>query len=168
MRLVWVNIIVWLFFHLSISLGLLKFPYRWFGESHLLNNLFEEKEFENAGKFWRQTFRVHKWKDLLPDGATVFNAGYKKKKLPKAKVESLELFIKETKRAELTHFILILPAPLFYLWNPVWAGNVMIVYALVVNIPFIIIQRYNRIRLENIVRKLNKKDSEIIPNSCYY
>ncbi|MCC5894660.1 MAG: glycosyl-4,4'-diaponeurosporenoate acyltransferase [Alkalibacterium sp.] len=151
------NIFIWLFFHLSISLGLLKLPYSWFDESHQLNRLFIKRPFEKEGKLWRQTFKVHKWKDILPDGASLFNTGYKKKKLPEAQIDSLEVFIKETKRAELTHVLLLFPAPLFYLWNPLWAGHLMIVYALAVNVPFIIIQRYNRIRLGKIVHLLRKK-----------
>lgn len=156
-NLLLLNILAWLFFHLSISLGLLKLPYSWFSESHLLNNLFKKRAFENEGKLWRSTFQVHRWKDILPDGASLFNAGYKKKKLPEAHIELLEQFISETKRAELTHILLILPAPLFYLWNPIWAGHIMIAYALIVNVPFIIIQRYNRIRLSHIVRNLKRK-----------
>jgi hypothetical protein len=36
---------------------------------------------------------------------------------------------------------------LFFLWNPPWAGWVMVVYATFANFPRIIAQRYNRIRL---------------------
>lgn len=152
-----INIMMWLFFHLSISLGLLKVPYSWLSDAHKLNRVFKKRDFEQEGKFWRNTFKVHKWKDILPDGASLFNAGYKKKKLPSAQIESLELFIKETKRAELTHILLIFPAPIFYLWNPQWAGHLMIGYALIVNLPFIIIQRYNRLRLQKIIKALNRK-----------
>jgi len=59
----------------------------------------------------------------------------------------------ETRRAELTHWLLMVPAPFFFLWNPAWAGWVMIVYALLANCPFIMIQRYNRPRLERVLRK---------------
>lgn len=60
----------------------------------------------------------------------------------------------ETQRAELTHWFLIPPAFLFFLWNPAWAGWVMVIYALVVNLPFIMIQRYNRPRLERVLKKI--------------
>lgn len=157
MTLVWVNIAVWLFFHLSISIGLLKVPYSFFGHDHPSDILFRERPFEQKGKFWKKVFYVHKWKDSLPDGASLFNLGYKKKQVADTSVESMQLFILETKRAELTHILLLLPAPLFFLWNPVWAGVIMLLYAIVANVPFIIIQRYNRIRLEMIVQRRSKR-----------
>lgn len=58
----------------------------------------------------------------------------------------------ETQRAEWTHWVSMLPAPLFFIWNPVWAGWLMILYALIANLPFIIIQRYNRPRLLKLIR----------------
>lgn len=157
MRLVWVNIAVWLFFHVSISLGLLKVPYSYFGPDHPSDILFRERSFEQKGKLWRNVFYVHKWKDRLPDGASLFKMGYKKKQLADTTVETMQLFIMETKRAELTHLLLLLPAPLFFLWNPVWAGFVMVFYAIIVNVPFIIIQRYNRIRLAMIAQRRYKR-----------
>ncbi|WP_346024616.1 glycosyl-4,4'-diaponeurosporenoate acyltransferase [Alkalibacterium indicireducens] len=153
----WVNIAVWLFFHVSISLGLLKVPYSYFGPDHPSDILFRERSFEQKGKLWRNVFYVHKWKDRLPDGASLFKMGYKKKQLADTTVETMQLFIMEMKRAELTHLLLLLPAPLFFLWNPVWAGFVMVFYAIIVNVPFIIIQRYNRIRLAMIAQRRYKR-----------
>ncbi|GEK90331.1 glycosyl-4,4'-diaponeurosporenoate acyltransferase [Alkalibacterium putridalgicola] len=153
MRLFLLDFSVWLFFHLTISLGLIKLPDRFFASDHPLNELFKERTFEKNGRFWKDKVKVHKWKDKLPDGASLFHAGYKKKELQNNDVDTIRIFIKETKRAELTHWLLMLPAPFFFLWNPVWAGWAMIAYALLVNIPFIIIQRYNRIRLNRINKR---------------
>ncbi|SFC15749.1 glycosyl-4,4'-diaponeurosporenoate acyltransferase [Alkalibacterium subtropicum] len=153
MRLFLLDLGVWLFLHLTISLGLIKLPDRFLSGSHLLYELFKERSFEKNGKFWKDKVKVHKWKDKLPDGASLFHAGYKKKELQNNDIYTIRVFIKETKRAELTHWLLIVPAPFFFLWNPVWAGWVMIVYALLVNVPFIMIQRYNRIRLTRIEKK---------------
>ena len=79
--------------------------------------------------------------------------------------KELEVFAAETKRAELTHWLLMLPAPLFFLWNPCWAGWIIIAYALIANVPFIITQRYNRGRIEAILgfrssREIRKKRGE--------
>lgn len=153
MQLLLLDFFAWLFFHLTISLGLIKLPDRFFMSSHTLNNLFKERDFEADGTFWKEKLKVHKWKDKLPDGASLFHAGYKKKVLQGKDVPTIEIFIKETKRAELTHWLLMVPAPFFFLWNPVWAGWAMILYALLVNVPFILIQRYNRIRLNRISKR---------------
>lgn len=154
MNLIWINVLAWLFFHFSISLSLMKLSDRFFQPEHPLNKLFKERPFEKSGRLWRERFLVHKWKDALPDGASLFRMGYKKKKLPKTRKASFELFIKETKRAELTHWMLIVPAPFFFIWNPDWAGWLMILYALLANLPFVIIQRYNRIRLSKVSSRM--------------
>ena len=76
---------------------------------------------------------------------------YNKQHLHGIKQADLTIFAAETKRAELTHWLTIVPAPVFFLWNPVWAGWVIIAYALIANLPFIITQRYNRGRIESIL-----------------
>jgi glycosyl-4,4'-diaponeurosporenoate acyltransferase len=45
-------------------------------------------------------------------------------------------------------------SPVFFVWNIWWVGIVMIVYAMLANMPCIMIQRYNRIRLKRVYAKL--------------
>lgn len=161
MKLLFINIAVWLFIHLSFSFGLLVVKDSFFQENHWANFLFQERTFERKGILWRETFRVNVWKDKLPDGASLFNVGYKKKQLPDKRSLTITQFIKETKRAELTHWLLLIPAPLFFFWNPLWAGLLILLYAVIANIPFIIIQRYNRIRLYKVLKRTKRVDNEI-------
>ena len=37
--------------------------------------------------------------------------------------------------------------PVFLLWNPWWLGLLMFAYAVIANLPCLIVQRYNRARL---------------------
>lgn len=149
-KLLIINGLGWLVLHFGISLGLLYVPDTLFQNTHPLNRVFRERAFEEKGLFWKKYLAVHRWKDRLPDGASLFNLGYKKKVLPEKSVEEVNRFIKETKRAELTHWLLFLSGPFFFFWNPVWAGWVNVIYASLLNLPFIIIQRYNRARLNSI------------------
>ena len=48
-------------------------------------------------------------------------------------------------------WIMVLFAPFFFLWNPLWVGFFMIPYALAENIPLIMAQRYNRYRLRRVL-----------------
>ncbi len=64
----------------------------------------------------------------------------------------LEQFLRETRRAEVAHWLMLLCVPLFFLWNPPWARLVMVAYALAANLPCILAQRYNRIVLYRVVR----------------
>lgn len=59
----------------------------------------------------------------------------------------LERFVRETCRGEAVHWVVFACALLFFLWNPWWIGLIMVAYAAAVNVPCIIAQRYNRIRL---------------------
>ena len=104
-------------------------------------------KFEDGGKFYKRFFRIHKWKRLLPDGAKMFDTGFPKGELNGTEKEYLEAFIKETCRAEASHWIQILPFWVFGLWSPPFVIIVMLVYSLVLNMPCIIAQRYNRPRL---------------------
>lgn len=111
-------------------------------------------KFENDGKFYKEKLKINKWKKILPDGAKLFNTGFPKGELKNTKQEYLEAFIKETCRAETFHWLQILPFWVFGLWSPPFVIVIMLIYALVLNLPCIIAQRYNRPRL---VRIYNKK-----------
>lgn len=149
------DILAWFFFHMSISLCMMRIPDEWFVRKH---RLFKIAAWEKNGQLWNDIFHIQKWKSYLPDGSRIIKTAYNKTNLHGTTLESLEKFIIETKRAELTHWILILPAPIFLVWNPLWAGIVMIIYALGVNIPFILSQRYNRPRLERLCQRKLKRE----------
>lgn len=154
-----IDIAAWAFFHLFVSVVCYFIPLRYYKRN---SSLFKIAAWENSGHLWQRLVAVKKWKGSIPDGARIFKIGYEKKALHGIDNKNLQKFAAETKRAELTHWLCIVPAPLFFLWNPAWAGWVMIFYALAFNIPFIIVQRYNRARLETILdrptrREKNKK-----------
>ncbi|MCV9886558.1 glycosyl-4,4'-diaponeurosporenoate acyltransferase CrtO family protein [Metabacillus halosaccharovorans] len=146
-----IDVVAWVFFHLLVSVFCFLVPLRYFQRS---SSLFKIAAWENSGHLWQRLFCVKKWKGAVPDGARLFKFGYEKKALHGVDNNTLQRFAAETKRAELAHWLSILPAPLFFFWNPVWAGWVMILYALFFNIPLIIVQRYNRARLEMILDRL--------------
>lgn len=59
----------------------------------------------------------------------------------------------ETWRGELCHWAALASTPVFALWNPPWAILIMTLCGLLLNIPCILVQRYNRIRLRRLVEK---------------
>ncbi|WP_277631454.1 glycosyl-4,4'-diaponeurosporenoate acyltransferase [Atopococcus tabaci] len=142
-----VDVCAWAFFHLVISFGMLKVPDRYFAQK---KDWFQPKEWEEDGKVWQKWLSIQDWKRHLPDGTLFLKSGYDKSRLNGSDLETLEQFITETKRAEVTHWLSMLPAGLFFLWNPPGAGWVMVAYAVLFNLPFILSQRYNRPRLERI------------------
>src|SRR5690606_7245210 len=148
-----VNIVAWLIFHFLISALCFKIPLRFFQKD---GAFFHIAKWEEDGKIWNRLFLVKKWKKHLIDGSSIAKKSYNKSHLHGTKRGDLLVFAAETKRAEMTHWLLILPVPLFFLWNPVWAGCINIAYALLANLPFILTQRYNRGRIENILGVFNR------------
>ncbi|MFC1902343.1 glycosyl-4,4'-diaponeurosporenoate acyltransferase [Chloroflexota bacterium] len=116
------------------------------------SRLYRQRNWENNGRIYERFFRLKAWKKKLPDGAAIFKDGFKKKRLKENSQEYLKDFISESCRAELTHWVVLLFGFIFFVWNIWWVGIVMVMYATIVNIPCIITQRYNRIRLRRITR----------------
>lgn len=111
---------------------------------------FQSQSWEQDGRFWQDFLHIRQWKSYLPDGSMFLKESYNQTNLQGIEVEDLKKFIIETKRAELTHWLMILPAFFFFIWNPPWAGIIMVLYALLFNLPLIVTQRYNRPRLERL------------------
>ena len=143
-----IDIVLWFIIHMSVAYIATILP---------LNNLntnswlLKERKWEKSGKIYEEIFHIKKWKELLPDGSALFKKGFRKKRMTSSNPEYLQKFIIETGRAEIVHWIVILFSPVFFIWNYPWAGWVMIVYAIIANMPCILAQRYNRARLSKLL-----------------
>jgi len=116
--------------------------------------LFRPRPWERNGALYEQVFRVRRWKTRLPSaGGTFFRNAFSIRQVASADVQYLDTWVRESCRAELCHWLAILPSLLFFLWNPWPVGFMMIAYAIAFNSPCIIAQRYNRPRLLSILRK---------------
>ncbi|MCD7036119.1 glycosyl-4,4'-diaponeurosporenoate acyltransferase [Metabacillus sp. GX 13764] len=120
--------------------------------------LYEQKPFEKSGKFY-DVFAIKKWKDRLPDAGGFFKGGFSKNQLRDKDKAYLAVFILETKRGELAHWLQIPPAGLFFLWNDAAGGTVICLYALLFHLPFIAAQRYNRLRLNRLLKRMEKQQT---------
>lgn len=145
------DILGWLVIHLGMSYICVKIPISFFKRDLWW---FRIRNWEYRGRIYKRVFKVKKWRDIVPDCGGLFKGGFPKKNLESSDPQYLKTFFYETKRAELTHLLTILPAPIFFLWNIWWVGIIMIVYALIANIPCILLQRYNRARLSNLIFKI--------------
>lgn len=117
--------------------------------------IFKTFRWEQNGKIYKKIFYVHLWKKYLPDGGAVVKSGFKKKKLMNISDEYLNKFLQESCRAELSHWLAIFP---FWIFGLFIQGNLIIymfAYALLVNIPCIIAQRYNRPRFIKLLGKID-------------
>ncbi|MCH3976060.1 MAG: glycosyl-4,4'-diaponeurosporenoate acyltransferase [Bacilli bacterium] len=145
---------LWPVLQISCALIALAIPNRAYDPDSFF---YRSHRFELEGKLYERLFAVKKWKHLLPDGGAVFKKrGYKKKKLESFSKENLELFLVESARGELTHWLAIFPFWIFGFFAPPYIILIMLAYALIVNLPCIIVQRYNRPRIKKILKMMNK------------
>jgi glycosyl-4,4'-diaponeurosporenoate acyltransferase len=141
---------------LAAALICLNLPDRFFSPDSFL---FRSHILERDERLYNRLFGVRRWKHLLPDGGNILKKqGFRKKKLDDFSEETLQRFLIESARGELTHWFAIFPFWLFWLFTPPIVPWIMLVYALLVNIPCIIAQRYNRPR---VLRLLQKKSREL-------
>ncbi len=115
------------------------------------NPLFKSYSFEQGGKFYERYFFIKRWKGYLPDGSAITGVGLKKKHLIDRSPEGLKLYIKESCKAELIHALAIPPFIFFGFFCPLQVVPLMLLYALAVNLPCLITQRYNRPRVERVL-----------------
>lgn len=123
------------------------------------NKFFRPKKFEKDGKFYENIFQIKRWKKYLPDGAAIQKTGFRKKHLSDFSKENLNKFLIESCRAELGHLLAIIPFWIFGLFLPPISILIMFLYAILVNIPCIIAQRYNRPRIAKIMKKIEGEET---------
>ncbi len=138
-----VNAAVWVAIHLSISFIVFLCP-----ESFVLkfSRIYKINKWEKNGSIY-ENIKIRKWKHRLPEARKWFNKGSGKTAKDLRERGSLWKFELQTYRSELSHWMQMLPAPLFFFFNSPLAGWINMIYAILFNLPFIIIQRYNRSRL---------------------
>jgi len=118
--------------------------------------LLRPRRFESV-RWYRRRLRITRWKDRVPEAGDLFRGGMSKRHLPAYDVAGLQLFVRETRRAELAHWWAMGCGPLFVLWNPPLAAVLLVGYGVVANLPFILIQRYNRFRTQPLIERLSKR-----------
>ena len=96
-------------------------------------------------------FKIKKWKSIVPEAGGFFKGGTSKKTLSSLDREGLRNFLIETKRAELVHYLIFIVFVLFFFIDPLFLAIIMFIYAVIANIPCILIQRYNRSRIIKIL-----------------
>lgn len=148
-----INIAVWLVIHLGVGMSTPRMRSDLF---HPQSWVYRQRTWERGGKIYNSLLKIKKWKRLLPDGVAAFRGGFKKKHLKNASAAYLERHILETCRAEFTHWVILIFAFIFFVWNDWWIGLIMVAYGLATNMPCIIAQRYNRMRLQRLYERYDR------------
>lgn len=120
------------------------------------SSLYKEHAWEQSGEIYEKLFRVRRWKSWLPSGGKFFGI-FSINSFRSTANTYTDKWLIESCRAEFTHWLALLPAVLFFLWNPFNAWMMNIAYALCANLPCIISQRYNRPRVMKLLKRRGKR-----------
>lgn len=126
------------------------------------NRLLKLRSWEKHGKIYQQIFHVRVWKKFLPELSDFVKGVFPKKKLKALSNDYLQQYIFESCKSEITHWCIIFSTLLFYLWCDFNAATSMLFLACVLNLPYIIIQRYNRPRLMEMVQTIESHGRKVL------
>lgn len=144
------NAALWAIVQVGTGYAAHRMPDRLFDH---LGWLFRSCGIEGDGRWYEDTLRIRRWKSRLPEGGAVFAGGFDKRRLASRDPDYLRTYIRETERAELAHWLALVPTPMFVRYNPWLIAVCMPLYAVAVNGPCIAAQRYNRIRLRRVLAR---------------
>jgi glycosyl-4,4'-diaponeurosporenoate acyltransferase len=140
------NVVAWAGFHAGSGYVAHRLPLaRLQHDSWLLR----PRRVEAGGRLYVRRLRIRRWKDHLPEAGALFEGGVSKRHVS----GDLDRFVAESRRAEYGHWLAIACSPAFALWNPLSGLVLMTAYSLLVNAPFIAVQRYNRQRAQRLLAR---------------
>lgn len=125
--------------------------------------LFRAREWEENGKWYNRHLKVNEWKDCLPQH--VGKNGFSKRHLTDVSPEYLDKFILETCRGEWDHWMCCLYFVISIFVNRFSYGILFGLIAIAINLPFIIIQRYNRFRLLILKKRILRERAKTLTNT---
>lgn len=114
--------------------------------------------FEKGGRIY-EAVGIRRWKDIVPDMSRIFTKIMPPKKLPGVMTaKKAEEMLQETCVAEFIHTMLCVTGlACLGLWRGA-GGRIFYAVYVLGNIPFNLIQRYNRPKLETVMKKLYAKE----------
>lgn len=148
------------FLRCAIYLTIIGIASHFFGEAIPRQNIDFEKapfksfKWEAEGRIYEK-LKIRKWKNKVPDMSKLCTDMIPKKFDITSNAESLRVLILETCVAEIVHNVLsILGCVCMLIWEGIGGVVVTLIWIVFGNIPYVIIQRYNRPKLIKTYKKL--------------
>jgi len=101
-----------------------------------------------ALKRYERWIGIRRWKPWIPDAGDALPGGIRKASLARRQPQALQRLIAETRRAELVHWALWPAWLVTSLWLPPAGVWLNLLFATLLNLPCLLLQRYNRLRLQ--------------------
>jgi glycosyl-4,4'-diaponeurosporenoate acyltransferase len=103
--------------------------------------------------FYERHLAIRRWKPWLPDAGDALPGGLRKASLARRDRAQLGRLVQETRRAELVHGMLWPFWMVTSLWLPPAGVLLNLAFACAFNLPCLLVQRYNRLRLARTLRR---------------
>ena len=156
--------VAWVALHLGCGYLAHLLPVDLFLPRGAIGRLLASRRWEAGGAAYRRV-GLGRWKDRLPEAGGFYAGGFSKRRLGAVTLELLRRFEVETNRAEFSHWPTFASSLTFFAWNPWQVGLAMIGYALLTNLPFILVQRFNRPRLAALTARIARTGARRPPGA---
>jgi glycosyl-4,4'-diaponeurosporenoate acyltransferase len=114
-------------------------------------------------RIYERWLGIRVWKRWIPDAGHALPGGIRKASLARRDPLALQRLSLETRRAELVHWALWPAWMVTALWLPPAGVLINLVFATLFNLPCVLLQRYNRLRLGETLRQLSSRRPELGP-----
>lgn len=146
------NLVIVVLWHAAVFLACIKLPNSKFSPA---KERFSPRSWEHGGRWYRDKLKIQLWKDKVPQ--YIGKEGFSKEHFTDLSIDYIDSFILETCRGEWMHLKNCICAAVVLLINPLLVGLVFSFLIFLGNVPFALIQRYNRFRLQ-VLRKRRLRD----------
>ena len=136
--------VLWLGWSLLVGAAANQLPLRWLAPP---GGELPQGEAATALRSYERCLLIRRWKPWIPDAGHVLPGGIRKASLMGRDRAGLERLLAETRRAELVHWALWPAWLVTALWLPSRGVVLNLVFATCFNLPCLLLQRYNRLRV---------------------
>ncbi len=153
-----VNLLLCAVWHIIVFFLCIKLSTGFFSPER---RLYKPHKWERNGRFYSAFLKINRWKDRLPQHTG--KNGFSKEHLDSVSLEYIDRFIIETCRGEWNHTMNCMLIIFLFALNDIPVAAVLSLLVAAVNLPFIFIQRYNRLRLQRVRNCILRKSEKITP-----
>ncbi len=141
--------VLWLGWSLLVGAAANQLPLPWLA---FPGGELPQVEAATALRRYERYWLIRRWKPWIPDAGHVLPGGIRKASLMGRDRAGLERLLAETRRAELVHWALWPAWLVTALWLPPRGVVLNLVFATCFNLPCLLLQRYNRLRVGKLLQ----------------
>ena len=136
--------VTWTAWNIAVAVAVPRLPASWFGR--------QDSRPRRAPRR-RILLAVRPWKHMLPDAGAWLPGGSPKRHLPARDRAALTRYAQAVRGGEVVHWLSLLAAPVLAWWWPVVVVGPLTIVAIVLNVPCIVVLRFNHDRIQRVLTR---------------